>query len=681
MAEIPMGNFGLRSADPAVQTQVDTRGFGAVNQALRHAAGTGMQLANEAADQQERERRAMKQVEAANAIGQYQLKAETAKQSILDQMREGKVTYDKAGEAYATAMQGVEVPKVDGLDPVMQAQYDGQIGQMSQRGQLSLMPHIEQAKIGKFQSDIDGVLDSQSKQAGLPGANVEEINAGISLMDEQGRMAYGDKWETKKREFIEGNYQNHVQQRLMQAGDNLSELRAIEHDLAASDGYYAEKIDAGKRLGLQNNISNNISRIEQHNEMLATKREVRAMNTLQDIERQNASGIPPTPDMIDNWKTIGSGTAAAGNIEAKIEQGQQIQQFLKVPIEQQQATIQQMETNLMQNGGSVQDKTNLDSLRRVFDANKKNLTESPLIYAQERLGAQVEPIDFNSVMMPGNEAGLSSTLRDRMETVQSLQKKHGAEVKSTLLLPQEVDAFKAQLTGMTPDKQRDFLGKLNAATGGGKEYKALMQQIAPDDPVTAFAGIAASKQNSVEVEAPGVIWGKGSSLPTRDISNTVLTGKRVLEESKGAVTMPGDKDFSADFDEYVGEGFNGQPAAKAAAKDVALAYYAGAVSAGVDPETALNESKRAAVGVVVEHNSKKVIVPYGMDSGSFAGAAKTAFTQSLKAGGLPETLADEFDDYDLESKGNGVYLVKIGNQYLADAQKKPLKINMLGGAK
>lgn len=655
MAEIPMGNFGLRGADPAVQTQVDTRGFGAVNQALKHAAGTGMQLANEAADQQERERRAMKQVEAANAIGQYQLKAETAKQSILDQMREGKVTYDKAGEAYATAMQGVEVPKVDGLDPVMQAQYDGQIGQMSQRGQLSLMPHIEQAKIGKFQSDIDGVLDSQSKQAGLPGANVEEINAGISLMDEQGRMAYGDKWETKKREFIEGNYQNHVQQRLMQAGDNLSELRAIEHDLAASDGYYAEKIDAGKRLGLQNNISNNISRIEQHNEMLATKREVQAMNTLQDIERQNASGIPPTPDMIENWKSIGSGTGAADSIEAKIEQGNQIQQFLKVPIEQQQATIQTMESNLTTNGGSVQDKTNLDSLRRVFDANKKTLTESPLVYSQERLGAKIEPLDFNAAVQSDDGGKLFSNLRDRMETVTALQQKHGAEVKPTLLLPQEADALKAQVAKMPPDQQRQFFGGLNKASGGGKEYSAIMQQIAPDEPVTAFAGMLASKQESTVIERN--FFSADTKTASKDVSALMLQGNAILKDKDAKFPLPKDTEFAAQFDQFAGGAFANAPKAYQTGMQSVKAYYAGRaaqdgdVSGMVDPKL-MRESINAVLGAPVEHNGKTVLAPWGMDEDTFTSKAEAKYQQL--------GLSVDFDNVNLVPAGDGRYGITSG---------------------
>lgn len=655
MAEIPMGNFGLRGADPAVQTQVDTRGFGAVNQALKHAAGTGMQLANEAADQQERERRAMKQVEAANAIGQYQLKAETAKQSILDQMREGKVTYDKAGEAYATAMQGVEVPKVDGLDPVMQAQYDGQIGQMSQRGQLSLMPHIEQAKIGKFQSDIDGVLDSQSKQAGLPGANVEEINAGISLMDEQGRMAYGDKWETKKREFIEGNYQNHVQQRLMQAGDNLSELRAIEHDLAASDGYYAEKIDAGKRLGLQNNISNNISRIEQHNEMLATKREVRAMDTLQDIERQNASGIPPTPDMIENWKSIGSGTGAADSIEAKIEQGNQIQQFLKVPIEQQQSTIQTMESNLTTNGGSVQDKTNLDSLRRVFDANKKTLTESPLVYSQERLGAKIEPLDFNAAVQSDDGGKLFSNLRDRMETVTALQQKHGAEVKPTLLLPQEADALKAQVAKMPPDQQRQFFGGLNKASGGGKEYSAIMQQIAPDEPVTAFAGMLASKQESTVIERN--FFSADTKTASKDVSALMLQGNAILKDKDAKFPLPKDTEFAAQFDQFAGGAFANAPKAYQTGMQSVKAYYAGRaaqdgdVSGMVDPKL-MRESINAVLGAPVEHNGKTVLAPWGMDEDTFTSKAEAKYQQL--------GLSVDFDNVNLVPAGDGRYGITSG---------------------
>jgi len=655
MAEIPLGNFGVRGADPAQRSQVNTEGFDAVNVALNRAAGAGMAIAGEALDEQKRQQRAMKQVEAANAIGQAQLKTETVKQQIMQDMREGKLSHEQADKAYQEAIQAVEMPKVEGLDPVMQAQFDGQIGQLGQRGRIDLMPHIEQAKIGKFQSDIDGILDAQSKRAGLPGADIEGINAGIDAMEEQGRMAYGDKWEAKKRDFIEGNYQNHVQQRLLEAGDNLSELRAIEHDLAASDGYYAEKIDAGKRLGLQNNISNNISRIEQHNEMLATKREVRAMNVLQDIERQNASGIPPTPDMIDNWKTIGSGTAAAGNIEAKIEQGQQIQQFLKVPIDQQQATIQQMESNLTTNGGSVQDKTNLDSLRRVFDANKKTLTESPLVYSQERLGAKIEPLDFNAVMQPDDGGKLFSNLRDRMETVTALQQKHGAEVKPTLLLPQEADALKAQVAKMPPDQQRQFFGGLNKASGGGKEYKAIMQQIAPDEPVTAFAGMLASKQESTVIERN--FFSPDTKTASKDVSALMLQGNAIIKDKDAKFPLPKDADFAAQFDQFAGGAFANAPKAYQTGMQSVKAYYAGRaaqdgdVSGMVDPKL-MRESINAVLGAPVEHNGKTVLAPWGMDEDTFTSKAEASYQQL--------GLSVDFDNINLVPAGDGRYGITSG---------------------
>lgn len=675
MAEIPLGNFGLRGADPAVQSQVDTRGFGAVNAAVGRAADAGMQIAADAQEAKAREARAMKQVEAANAIGQAELKVKTVTQKITEDMRAGNISYEQADTAYQEAVKALEMPKIEGLDAVMQAQFDGQVGRLTQSGQLALMPHIEQAKIGKFQSDIDGILDSQSKQAGLPGANVEEINAGISLMDEQGRMAYGDKWEAKKRDFIEGNYQNHVQQRLLEAGDNLSELRAIEHDLAASDGYYAEKIDAGKRLGLQNNISNNISRIEQHNEMLSMKREIRAQNILQDIERQNSSGIPATPDMVEQWQQVAAGTSSAQAVGAMVQQGQQIQEFLRVPIDQQQATIQQMETNLMQSGGSVQDKTNLDSLRRVFDANKKSLTESPLVYAQERLGAEVEPLDVDRLALPEAPDQAHGVMRDRTEVIKALRQKHGAEISMAPLLPQEVESLSSKLQQASPQEQTQILGNLKKSFSDNDAYVAAMRQISKDAPIQALAGTLSAKQKQIELSPQG--WFSSASVKgSRDIAATILSGEKVLKENKGAIAMPKDSDFLASFDEYTGEAFSGNPSAKATAIDGVRAYYAGAVASGVDPELAQSEALKAVVGGVTEHNGKKIITPYGMQEEDFPGYAKEAFSAALKENNMPETMADDFEDYDVQPLGDGEYLIKIGAEYLSSPDGEPLTINL-----
>lgn len=675
MAEIPLGNFGVRGADPAQRSQVNTEGFDAVNVALNRAAGTGMAIAGEALDEQKRQQRAMKQVEAANAIGQAQLKTETVKQQIMQDMREGKLSHEQADKAYQEAIQAVEMPKVEGLDPVMQAQFDGQIGQLGQRGRLDLMPHIEQAKIGKFQSDIDGILDAQSKRAGLPGADIEGINAGIDAMEEQGRMAYGDKWEEKKRNFIEGNFQNHVQQRMMQAGDNLSALKAIEHDLAASDGYYADKIDAGKRLALQNNISNNVGRIEQHNEMLSMKREIRAQNILQDIERQNSSGIPATPDMVEQWQQTAAGTSSAQAVGAMVQQGQQIQEFLRVPIDQQQATIQQMETNLMQNGGSVQDKTNLDSLRRVFDANKKSLTESPLVYAQERLGAEVEPLDVDRLALSEAPDQAHSVMRDRTEVIKALRQKHGAEISMAPLLPQEVESLSSKLQQASPQEQTQILGNLKKSFSDNDAYVAAMKQISKDAPIQALAGTLSAKQKQIELSPPG--WFSSASVKgSRDIAATILSGEKVLKENKGAIAMPKDSDFLASFDEYAGEAFSGNPSAKATAIDGVRAYYAGAVASGVEPEIAQSEALKAVVGGVTEHNGKKIITPYGMQEEDFPGYAKDAFAAALKENNMPATMAEDFEDYDVQPLGDGEYLIKIGAEYLSSPDGEPLTINL-----
>ena len=657
MATIPTGNFGFRQADPAQQTRIRMEGQDAVAVAMQRAGNTIANIGENMAQQKEQEDQAMFRIKASKAIAEHELAVATLDSDIEMKVRSGEIQFDQAEAARAEALQKLQLEDFSGAPPEIKAHVETARMQVAGLGGLRLKGVVQQAKVGKMQADISLLLDAQGKKAGLPGADVEGINASIDAMDADGRLAFGAEWDLKKQQFREGNYLNHVQQRLMEAGDNPSALKQLEHELAAKDGYYADKIDANKRLALQNNISNNISRIEQRNEMLAMKREMRAMSVVKDVEQQIASGLPPKPEDVNSWLSITKGTAAEGAVVGLMKQGEQVQNFLRSPIEAQKTIIQEMEANLTNNGGSPEDKAHLDRLKNVFEANQKQLQDTPLLYAKNRLGADVEPLDFSAAVTPGRENELFTALRDRVATVNAIREKNGAEVKPNILLPQEADMLKNQLANLPPQGQRQILEGLRKASGDDKAYNYMMDQIAPDKPVQAFAGKLASKQAETTVESGG--WfGAPTKAGSRNVSETLLRGESILSAKDGEkFPMPEQKEFDAQFEQFLGGAFANAPGAYSTASQAVKAYYAaraseeGLVSKQVDAKL-MREAVRATIGEPVEHNGKTVLAPWGMDSDTFTNKAETQYRQL--------GLSVDFDDVNLLPAGDGKYAIVSG---------------------
>lgn len=657
--KIPEHGFGYRTPEPQRIGRQPSLGGEGVGAAIAGIGADVNRRGQQMLQENIEEKNAEWRIKASKALAERELALATVDSDIELKLRSGEIKHDQAESVRNEAIGKLQSLDLDGAPPEIRAHVDNAVMQMGWRGQLRIRESAQKARIGAMQTDIRMLLDAQSKKAGLPGANVDGINASIDAMDADGRLAFGHEWDIVKSQFREGNYMNHVQQRLMEAGDDHGALKQLEHDLSAEDGYYSDKIDAGKRLSLQNNISNNISRIEQRNEMLAMKREMRAQAVVGDIEKQNASGIPPTPDMLGNWMDMAKGTASEAAVVGMIKQGEQIQTFLRAPIGDQQTIMQQLEANLKTNGGSVEDKQLLDRMRGVFEQNQKTLTDTPLVYAMERLGADVEPLDFSAATTPGRENEVFTALRDRASMVAAISEKNGAQVKRNLLLPQEADELKAQLSTQSPEKRRELLEGLRKSSGDEKTYTAIMDQIAPDKPVSALAGKLAAKQASTVLDAGGWFSDK-KTAGSRDVSATLLKGEALLADEK-KFPMPKQDEFNAQFDQFLNGAFANAPKAYGTASQAVKAYYAaraseeGLVSEQVDSKL-MQEAVRAVIGEPVEHNGKTVLAPWGMDSDTFIEKAGAQYEQL--------GLSVDFDDVTLLPAGNGRYGVASGRSPL-----------------
>lgn len=446
---------------------------------------------------------------------------------------------------------------------------------------------------------------------------------------------------------------------------------------------YQQYLTADDLTQVGSSIDMKVERLQQKAEMARMRAEAQADRALGKINAQIASGIPATDDMWSAWGKQVQGTPAAAEFNELRKQEVATQQILRQPIDQQAAYFGKLQAELQSNGGTVAQANNLNRLGRAIETNAKMMAEAPLDYFQQRLGGDVEPIDLNSENLP-------AVLGDRVAALQSMRGKFGPTVGMKPLLPQEAKALAAQLDQMSPDQQSQLFGTLHSAMGDDKAYAGAMQQIAPDSPVRALAGMLAGKQRTLTTDTH---WFKPDSVVTSgDVAKTMALGESILNKSKaqkgqdggGRFPIPKQSDFDLQLDKQLGAVFAGQPQSYSLAAQAVKSYYTGAAAEAGDASGEMNNSLmekaiKATVGDVVDFNGSSTLAPWGMPGDTFKQVAQQRLVETMKAQGMSDQDLATASALTLRQARDGLYYVMQGNQFKYGADGKPLMLNINGG--
>lgn len=648
--QIPMGNFNQARAVPAArESRVDmgsldnTSGYRAIAQGLGVAADVANNMALE--DQQEKAR--MAAAKAYIASQQYELDVSEAQRTVVDDMAMG-LDYNKAEETFTQRADAIPPPKIEGLPPAAQVEFEGRLGLTKQRYAGVVRENAVRARKEDGTVQFDTLLNNSELLAAK--GNPEEVVTNMKKAGESFALGFGldpSATQAKLQSRSERIWSNDVAQKYNASSNDLVALRELEKAVSADDGYYADKLDATKRTVLVSEINRRIDSLEGKAVRDADKADKISEKARNDYEKQVLNGLPGTLEQKEQLTSVYG--AASPEEKAKWDTLFQtehiVQQVIKQPLEQQAVFIR----DLTAKAKTQEDKDNVDRLTTTINANIAMATKNPVQWLNGPGGDNLPPLKVEMMADPSQAGELYANISDRYNSISTMQKNYGAQVKMNLLTPDELAGTVAVMAKMNPDQKIKTLASLQTRVGG-MAYQALIKQIAPEDPVLAKAGELGAINRTYRPDYSAEARAKISS----NVALTMLNGHKMIADSKGSTAidalMPSEDKFRKFYMETVGNAYANNPAALEENYAAAKAYFVGRQSevGGVsdkgmkNDQRLIKESILAVSGRVVERNDYKTFAPYGMDEDTFSDKADVAIRTALA--GLPddqrESLAD-----------------------------------------
>lgn len=659
MAQISLGP-GVRALPEFAQSRVVSVDPTGQNRANQQIAGTlqdvGLSVLNEAQKQDQ----AMARVNANTALIDRESQIKTIAFDLDEQVKTGKLTYDKLEEAYTGAVSKLEPLQTPGLDAAQQGEIGNTLKRLQQGGMERIKSIASVARVDSAKGDLATRMDLLSKDAAMPGADVDKLNARMDSeeIDTVGHLAHGEMWASKKQAFKDGNWTTHATQRVIESRESIGSLQKLEHDLTAADGFYAKKLDPDKRNQLLNTVTGRIYQVQQHQQQQAMMHEMKAERVLAQMDKQASLGVPAPPALQQQWQAALFGTSAAAEFKPRMEQMNKSQWLLQLPDAQQEQYLTQLKASMQQNGASVADVENLNRLESVRTERKKLRDSDPVSYSAITNGTQIEPISFSGIATPEGQQQLLAQLGERFLLAGSVRRQAGATVIPSPWTQVEQETISAISKSVDDKTKLQIFGVIGAATQDKAEYAAAIKPFVGDDLLADTAGRAAFK---------GLKVPDGSGL-----AQTLMEGRKILADK--SKPMPGDDLLLRAFEKAVGFAspagsdqreryFNSYRAAYVALSERKSKPFNGMA---LDSETS-KEAIQAATGGVTTWAGSKVIKPYGMADSDFTTSVGTQLDEMAKRTKLPVGLLKSMPLM-AHPKLPGYYLLMSGSSAQQDPQ-------------
>jgi hypothetical protein len=667
MAKIPLGNFGQVIAQPAPSVRVVPGAFDTGGAALQQIGDTGMRVAADAMAEQRQQALALTRAKAANAVLDREISVKTIGAEIGQQVESGELHYDEAPKVLKQRIAELGMPDMTGLDPVTAENFTKGLKRADFQGLGLISGVVAKARTADMRTQADGLLDKLGKQASLPGADPAQINAQADGLDEIGKLAYGAAWAKKKQDWVDGNWEAHLNQQAMTVRDDLAGIKALDQRITSGD--YADKLDSNKRNSLVAKLEGYRTSLLQRQEVAAARAERQQERYLKRAEAEFNTfqaladkGTLMAPEYVDRVVQMTAGTPYQQGIKIIAQQAQETGGIASQPVKVQQDMLDQIDAQIARNGRSPALDKRREQISKVLAGSQSDLKENGLRAGLERgVITEMAPLDISS------PEAFSASVAKRLSQAETVGQWAGKAVSP--LDAREAESVRGMLEAL-PAKQRSQAVAIIAESVGPRTAGAMAEQLDKQSRPLALAFASSGAKTSTG----------------RLTSELILKGATAIKD--GAV-MKDDKKvtgwkatISAELD-----GVFTDERMATAAKDAA--YYVAAGIAQEEGGTDVSRAVRLAIGGnVIEHNGKRIPTAGDMDEDEFAkrlrNAAPSDITKQapdgkVRVGGAEMSAADfvaTIPGQELIYAGPGRYAVIVKGRPVTNAAGKPIIIGV-----
>lgn len=699
MATIPMGNFGQSVAQPqrAPRAVPNTAASEAIGRLAQTVQGVALDQVAAQTRLDEKERADKEKADALDAAMSFETSARMKSADLADRVRSGLIPPEDAHAIWndeVATMRESTVGRLGMSDAGRAARRHAE--QLNMGALLQLQAAGRDAQQASAAAKADATLDSLGKLAVLPGEDVEKQIARADQLYPFMAQTAGINPAAASKRLQDWKDRTRFDRARLDLESVRRDGAGIEAFLKRLDegGDLAGRLDPERRVSLVQAAEGARWQLQQAAEHAADKREKAAERAIGAVTRQIESAVPLSAQAWEDLRSAVQGTSFASQFNALVTQERETQNVLRQPIDKQEQYLQEREAALADKGGTLVDRANLQRIRSALEANKKQLEEAPLLAVQRLTGRAVQPVDLQDLLQPGGVHRAAQLFADRTTTLQAMAKQFGGRVGRQPLLPQEQQTLVAVLNRAAPSESVQLFGALRAAIDDDDSYKAVMQQIAPDSPVRARAGILAASGKTVMLERNLV--SDDLRVSSARVAETMLVGEGILNKTRAqkgedgqarSLFAPSRDAFAATFADAVGDLYRGRPGAQEGDLQAAYAWYVGRAAelgrtastpSDVDAKLA-KQAVTATMGAVVNFNGQgHVRAPLGMSADDFQIKVREQFNAEAKDRGLPPAQAAMFDHYGLVNyRRDGQFVLTLGGLPVIDPKRgTPLVLDL-----
>ncbi len=626
---IPIGNFGFRGPDPVQHTRINGEGMDAAARAGQNLAANATRIAGDVHEKQVREQDALQQVKIAGEIQDRQMQYESVLSDLGRRADAGELDHKAIPEAFKSATSMLPQIDMNGMSPVMVEKTRQSLSMLDHKAQQRLDSFVAQGKKTEARFSVDRLLDGIDKSMASPDADPDKVTAMLDAPQVRisAQQAYGDAAESKLQERKDNAWFTFGKTQLIAAGNDAGALRGFIGELDDEKGRFANRLDGDKKNALKIAAQSQLDQVLRREQHEADKRLADAEKVIQEFGNQITTTTKARPEDYLNWVERVKGTPFEQQFVEMLTVEKEVQKVVALPPEQQDKFLSDARAAQRVNGAGEKKIKMLNALEESVGKNRKLMADEPLRYLTERTGQAFHPLSPAMLQQGGN--AVAHELQNRLSSLSGLRKTTGGRTDLKLFSKDESDQIGKALADAPVGAQGAMLGLLRSAINDQRAYADTVRQVAKDDPVLAYAGIA-----------------QGRNLTTtngRALSDLLLEGRAIVRD--GSFKMPTEKAGSTSmqqtFSEYVGNAI--EPGASSAREDTfkaasavyaKLAKDAGKTDGSLD--TGLYEQAvRLVTGGVVEHAGYKTIPPYGMGDDVFNDRARSAKFAAEKSNDAP----------------------------------------------